>query len=354
MVILNEAKPKYEKLDELLEPYLINILFSNQINIIIDLKELLKKFFRPDITIDNYVEKILLEEISSDILNTIAHYRNYFYKKGKYSNFFLLYSKRQCSEFVNEFSKYKEDYYAKYFNNEEDPKVDIIRRVVSAVEKVVEVIPNAFFYDTSDFDEFLAAKYIISNKNKNELCIILSNDQMFYQLVSNNVIILNLKGIKTELINPDNVIKNIINEKDEVNITISNNLLPLVFALSGIKKYSIKNIPGFAVKKSIKLLEKLKAEGKVDDLPSINIPIDFSKLGDTKLENELKNNAEIISKNYSLIRGDEIYAKNKIKLSSQILFTKKEIGTALLFRQLNSNVFTLFPLLIDMLLKGEM
>lgn len=50
MVIFNEAKPKYEKLDELLNDQLQDIRFSNQVNIIIDLKEVFKKFFRPDIS----------------------------------------------------------------------------------------------------------------------------------------------------------------------------------------------------------------------------------------------------------------------------------------------------------------
>ena len=111
MVIFNEAKPKYEKLDELLEEYIQDIRLSNQVNIIIDLKEILKKFFRPDVTSDNFSHRALIEEISSDIINTVGHYRNYFYKKGKYTNFYFLYSYEKCEKLIAENPNYKKDYY---------------------------------------------------------------------------------------------------------------------------------------------------------------------------------------------------------------------------------------------------
>ena len=44
MVIFNEAKPKYEYLTMLLEDYINNIRYSNQVNIIVDLKEILRKW----------------------------------------------------------------------------------------------------------------------------------------------------------------------------------------------------------------------------------------------------------------------------------------------------------------------
>ena len=102
MVIFNEAKPKYTKLDELLEMYLNDIRFSNQVNIIVDVKELIRKFFRPDIIIDNRNRRSLIEEISSDIINTLGHYRNYFYKKGKYTTFYFLYSFDKCQTLLSE------------------------------------------------------------------------------------------------------------------------------------------------------------------------------------------------------------------------------------------------------------
>ena len=102
MVILNEAKPKHEHLDEILEDQLQDIRFSNQVNIIVDLKEILRKFFRPDIDAEIIPRRQLLEEISADIINTIGHYRNYFYKKGKYTTFYILYSKEKCEEILKD------------------------------------------------------------------------------------------------------------------------------------------------------------------------------------------------------------------------------------------------------------
>ena len=147
MVIFNEAKPKYEKLDELFEPYILDIRFSNQVNIIVDLKEIAKKFLRPDVIASN-PRSALIEEISSDMINVISHYRNYFYKKGKYTTFYFLYSFEKCEELKKKNPNYKETYYEKYFDNEE-AKVSLIKNSIKVVEKVISVVPNAFFIETS-------------------------------------------------------------------------------------------------------------------------------------------------------------------------------------------------------------
>ena len=236
MVIFNEAKPKYEKLDELLDVQLHDIRFSNQVNVIVDLKEVVKKFFRPDVLAPfNYNEnrRIIIEEIASDILNIISHYRNYFYKRGKYSTFYFLYSYEKCDELIKLNPDYKKEYYEKYFN-ESDSHVSLIRTAIKVIEKVMSGIPHCYFINTSKYDEFVYAKYIKSIINKNQLLFILSNDDVFFQLLDNNTFVLNLKGIKTELLTKENCIS-IITKKE---FKFSSNLLSLVLALSGSKKYS--------------------------------------------------------------------------------------------------------------------
>lgn len=349
MVIFNEAKPKYEKLDELLEEYIQNIRFSSQVNIIIDLKEILKKFFRPDVCSEVFSQKALIEEISSDILNTIGHYRNYFYKKGKYTNFYILYSTERCEKLLAINPDYKKEYYEKYFNNE-DEKVAIIKRAVAAVEVVSKVVPHCYFLNTSKYDEFIYAKYIKSTTKENELTLILSNDDLFAQLLDKHTIALNIKGIKSELMTEKNAL-NVITKKDEY--TLSSNMIPLILALGGHKKYSMKGLPSIAFKKACNIVESLVEREVVKDAGSINIPIEFSKLdANNKLDRSIIENKDAIIEAYKFIRGDELLYSNKLIIAADFVF-KKNIGTVNYFKDLNSKIFVSYPLQVEMILKGE-
>ena len=350
MVILNEAKPKYDKLNELLEPYLLDIRFSNQVNIVIDLKEVLKKFFRPDISIENS-QKTLIEEISSDILNIVGHYRNYFYKNGKYTTFYFVYSFDKCDIMISENAEYKKEYYEKYLNNENQQAV-IAKKAAQVIERVCRNLPNVEFIESSKYDEFLVTKYLVSVFKQNELSIILTNDMIFHQLVYNqNVIILNLKGIKTELINFKNVL-NILSKKDD--IQFSANLYPLVLSIAGVKKYSITSVPGCAINKAITIINRLVLNDKIIDAPSVEVPIKFSELNSKdKLENIIINNSEKIISNYEFIRGDKLYSRNRLGITNATSTLENKIPSMSVLKSINAKVFTMFPLQLEMILKGE-
>lgn len=349
MVIFNEAKPKYEKLDELLESYNQDLRLSSQVNIIIDLKEIVRKFFRPDVNIENFSQKILIEEISSDILNTIGHYRNYFYKKGKYTNFFILYSYSKCEKLLALNPEYKDEYYNKYFDDN-DERTDIIKRSIQVVEKVSSVISHVNFIDTSKYDEFIYAKYIKNTIKQNELILILSNDDIFFQLLDTNTVVLNLKGIKSDILTTKNAIS-ILTKKDDY--TFSSNLIPLLLAISGHKKYSIKGISSIALIKGCNIIQHLLNKELIKDVNSIEIPIEFSKLDPkNKLELSLINNKDTIIKNYELIRLDSLLYSSKVIIANDFISNGK-IGSSNYFKDLNSKIFTSFPLQIEMILKGE-
>lgn len=349
MLIFNEAKPKYEKLDELFGDIISNIKYSNQVNVIIDLKDITKKFFRPDISVENYEPAALIEEISSDILNTVAHYRNYFYKKNKYSTYFILFSRDKCQNFIDIYPEYKKEYYEKYLDKE-TLQTKIIDRVCDVLEKIIINIPHVYFIETSDCDEFVYAKFIKEQMKKNEITLLLTNDIMFYQLLDNeSTFLLTPKGIKAELITQRTSL-NTLTEIEE--IKFSPNIISLLMSLSGVKKYSIKNIPGIGMNKAVKLLETLVKSEKVEELNTIELPIKISKLENNKVDDIITKNLDLISLNYKLIRGDEIYSKNKFSIITK--FSKHDkIGSPNFFKQLNSNVFINFPINIDMLLKGE-
>lgn len=348
MVIFNEAKPKYEYLTMLLEDYINNIRYSNQVNIIVDLKDVLRKFFRPDI--DDSSPKLRIQEISADVLNIIGHYRNYFYRKGKYTTFYFIYSFEKCEELLKIDPEYKKEYYEKYFNAE-DPKHTIIKKSAQLIQKVIEYIPNCVFIESSNYDEFVYAKCLVEKIPDNEITIILSNNELFEQLIRKNIFMLTLKGIKSEFLTEKNVMQYLTGNENTI---LKTGLSPLFMAISGNKKLTIKSPTLVGKTRAEKILEHLINENKLENLiiDSIECPIEFSKLNEkNKLENILINNKELITKNYQLIRQDELLYKNKISIQLAFnQYTKKENS---IFKLLNEKIFTMFPLQIEMMLKGE-
>lgn len=349
MIVLNEAKPKYEKLDELFLDVLNDIRFSNQVNVIVDVKEIVKKFFRPDLLNEQMDENTTATEMASDIINIISHYRNFFFKRGKYTNFYFLYSFNKCEKLLKEYPEYKEVYYSKYFNND-DRRVSISRKAIRIVQKVANLIPHVYFIESSEFDEFIYAKYIQTSTSKNEVILILSNDEIFYQLVDENTFILNLKGIKSNLITKDNAIK-FFTGKDHY--AFSSKMIPLILAISGSKKYAFKNIPSVAKIRACNILQKLLEREKLIDSDSISVPIAVSELNvKEKSENLILENFGQIMKNYNFIRGDTVLYGNKLRIASAFSITKPDDISREL-KELNSVTFSAYPLQIDMLLRGE-
>lgn len=353
MVILNESKIKYEKLDELLESKLMDIRFSEQVNIIVDLKEIIKKFFRPDIIPEASNYKDIIEEISADIINIVAHYRNYFYKKNKYTTFYFLYSFNKCEELTKVMPDYKKEYYNKYFESETDKnKIMMISSVMKVVNKVVSILPHCMFIDTSVHDEYLYTRYLKESFPVNQMTIILTNDDIMFQLLDKNVFILNLKGIKSSLVEMENAVQ-ILTGKNE--FTFSSNLIPLLIAFSGNKKYCFKGLTHVALIKAATMIQNLLNRRILVDINSIEIPMEFSKLEPKKykIDASIFGNKEQIAETYALVRNDKNYIQNKesimTEINSKLMLTK----TYSYFLDLNAKIFVSHPLQLDMLLKGE-
>jgi hypothetical protein len=345
MIILNETKIKYEHLDNILQEKINNIKFGNDVNIVIDLKEIYRKFFRPNILSDGQNSRAIVEEISSDIIGVIAHYRNYFFKKGKYTSFYFLYSESESDIMKTKLESYRREYYDKYLHGSEYPeKAEIIKKVTKALRMVIDKIPNCKYIDTSKFDEFTVARFLVEKTKGNEMNLILSNDEFMAQLVNDSTFMLNIKGIKTELIDKKNALKVFI-KKDT---TLSTNLLTLILAISSSDRYDLPNIKGMGFVKAVKVVEKLVESEKILDTKYIDFPL-TEDIVDNKL---IKENIELIKKNYSMILNSDILYSNNFEIG--LLFNKPEnIYNWNYFLEMNSKVFVNYPLNIQMLLKGE-
>lgn len=352
MIILNESKIKYEKLDELLQDQLHDLRFSSNVNILVDLKEIYKKFFRPDILTEFDSVQSVREEILSDIINIIGHYRNYFYKRNKYTNFVFFYSTKKCDEILRMNPDYKKTYYEKYFDGHDDnekKKISLFKDVTNFLEVFINAIPHCRFFDTYKSDEFAYMKAYINKIPNNELTLILSNDDILFQLISNNVFVLDIKGIRSSLLRKDNVVA--LLSKRETSLT--SNMIPLIVAIGGNDKYSISGLPRVALNRATKIVDYLVNKDVAHDENSVSVPIDFTKLdSNIKLEKKVFDNRDLITENYFAIRSDTIYYKNKMLMEAEFDNVSVKRSRHEL-EDINAKMFTRFPLQIDMILRGE-
>lgn len=349
MVVFSEVNIKYTHLDNILDDIIRNITFSNKVNIVIDLKEIFRKVFRPNILDMSPNKSRAIEELASDVINIISHYRNYFSNKGKYTTFYFLYSKSECELLKAINPEYKKEYYEKHFNDDErKEKIEIIDKVVQLLEIIIPKIPNANMIDTSKYDEFIISKFISTKIKKNELSFILSIDPTFAQLLSDNIFMLNIKGINTKLLSLANA-TSIITKKET---SISSNLLSLVFALGGVKYYNLRKIDNIGLIRGLRIVEGLIKKEIITDNTYLKFPISLDKLNvSIKDHRIIFENYDEIKENYDLISGSPMYSN--ITDITTLFNIPKEIKPENYFLELNAKVFNTYPLRIKMMLKGE-
>jgi len=350
MIIFKEVKIRYDYLDTILKEKVQDIRFGNTVNIIVDLKEVFRKLFRPNVLEDSEVTPARVEELSSDVINIVSHYRNYFYKAGKYTSFYFLYSKSECNLMKIKYSDYKKEYYNEILKSSDEPKkANLVKKAVEISSKILNNVPNCTFIDTSEFDELVVSKFLISKTNPNEINIILSNDEVMCQLLDNHTFMIDIKSNSSKLITT----KNAITVFTKVKTDISSNLIPLFAALTGTRRYSLFSIPRFAEKKAINVIEKLYKKDLLIDKSYVEFPIEYGHLSTSdNTEKLLAENLENIKKNYEIVTGNSLLYSKMSDLT--VLLNRAEtVYTWNYFLDLNAKVFTRYPLSLDMLLKGE-
>ena len=345
---LYETIPSYEVLDHILSDYNMNIEYSMNVNIIIDYKQFIRKIFREpnNFEDENLDSNLLVEEISSALLNIIGHYRNYFYKQGKYTTFYILYSRNKCKDFKKINENYKKEFYEKYiFGNKH--RNTFANKVTNIVEIISKYIPHCIFADTTDYDEASYINAIINASNKNEYNILLSDDICLYSLLNKNTVALNLKGSNTELVTEDNVCK--IAFKDKT-LKFSKNMIPVILSLSGYEKYSLNGLKNVKYKKACKIVNQLLYDSYIQDVEYLDFPIKINHIEDF-LNSEA--HFEEIKNNFYLITS---YNKKSTFESSAIgvkLFDIPKIISISEMNKINNRYFSTFSLNLDMMWKGE-
>lgn len=306
----------YKTLDYYMRKYLINVNYSNNVNIIIDFKECLRKIFRygdfTDVSQDEYRSITV-----SEIINIIGHYRNYFNKQLKYTTFYFVFSENRNEKLIAKYPNYKKDYYAKYFD---DPIIGpLVQNTITMCKNLIEGLPHCNWIDSSDYNEYIYTKYILDNYQQ-DINILLSNDVTLFSLLDKNVILFDCKGSNTSLITHENAIEKLTDGK----FSFTNKLLPLVTSISGYNKYSISGVRLYSYNKACKVVKELIDTKKLSETDYYTI--DFISLNN----NVINMNLELIANNYDLFKPTMLLLDAKNKITELC----KNIDTAISYNEL--------------------
>lgn len=350
MIVLNETKVKYETLDDILSEQLKDIRYNGLIHVVVDLKEVFRKIYRPGV-IENSTRDTITE-LTSDVINIIGHYRNYFFKHyGKQSNYYMLYSLEECKNIQSIYPNYKKEFYERSLNDpEKEIANDVIKTAWKLMNEIVPRIPNVTLIDTSKYDEFVYTRFIRKNIRDNQRLYILTDDELFVQLLSHNTSIINMKGAdNTKLITPENYAEHYFNYKNVIPV----NLSPIILSMGGVGRYSLNRVPNVGQFHAARIVHKYYNEGKLVDSYYNSFPLDDKILDEkNKTEQSVLNNLKLLNENYKVVNGSIFLFPNtdtiKLDFMGYESFQPKSY-----FLDLNAKIFNLYPLNLNLLFRGE-
>ena len=315
---------KYELLNSMLGEYLENIIYSNNINIIIDIHDVLSKLFKMEIDVTD--PALFIEEFTSNIISIISHYRRFFFNKGKYTTFYFLYK-----VYPNYCSHFEEKYLSGNYK-------DYIKQGIKNFRNICEYIPHVKYINTEKFGPFVYMKEIIDNTSIYNLNIILSNNINYGALLNNHSIMLNIRNDFN-----DNIVRYLTNNQ----YSFSNELIPVLVSLIGSKKVSVDGITGIGKMKAGKIINNCIHSGELQNVAYFEPPFKFMK------HPIIQENLTELEKKYFLFYPLELLFSNQNTIENEI--TSVELyATIEDFYQLNDVIFSHFSLNVQKLLAGEL
>ena len=298
-LLLNSNKIRYNKLSEMVKDIKINRI----VNIYIDVNSLFDILYRTN-NLEHFrtIDRDDNLTISSQVINTIAHYRHYFYSRHQVSTvFYLLYSNDVPSRYyTNLFPNYKKTYNSLRIEKQgkKPPLQENIERNMRLVNNICKYIPDAFLINVGRNDIGGTMQYLI-NTETNTSCtnLIYTNDKNYYQLVNNeNTYVILNKQEHSKFISKGNLYK-VLTKKDEYN-DIPSELYKIILALTGNKKYDVPGIRGVQTIKALKLIRKAIDQDIIYNTEYDSISSVLDNLIKYKIIPE--ENREVVERNFKL------------------------------------------------------
>lgn len=266
-ICLHRSKLNYARLGSTLNTLIHSGLLNEKdtVNVFIDLWDVVKSMYKPAIVdqirnIDNYDSYMLI----SEIINIAGHYRHYFWSRlSKYTNIYFYYSNTEsnyCKEVLPDF---RNDFYNKRFrmDNDNDVHNNIISQTFSMVSKFCELVSHVYCINTGSVEYTAFPKMIIdSHVNTNEYNLIVAQSEVYYQCIGSryDVGILHCKGERSSLVHLGNMYDILMSKsKNGYAGNISNELYPLVRAMSGMRELNVKSGDRTGVVKAVSRVQKM-------------------------------------------------------------------------------------------------
>lgn len=364
--IVNSKKLNYQKMSELVGPYINSRTYDKNITIYIDLNNIVKQLYAPNtLEIFSHIKTNGRLNLVVEIINIIGHYRHFFASRTqKHTRFFLFYSDRESEYHTRVDKDYKELHYSKlHKDNIQYRDVNkTIKSCMDIVKNIVKYVPNAFFIDTGKIEPTLIPHFIMKETNidhDKSFSLIISNDKIYRQLLKekDKLLLLELRGVNnSKVISRENVLDNIFSKgtKKDINdfYNITYEVMDIYNLLTDHKDQGYKSVPSYGpvsiVKKLDKLIETMEYSPlkKYDTESMVTSVINNLDSSDDR-KSEILNRFKLFNHNYVIDQVNGPYLQNV--LTSQILNfdDPKEL------KRLNEEVFEHSYINIDYLFEGE-
>lgn len=369
--IINSKKLNYNKMTELVRPYVEGGRFNSYTNndnvtVYIDINSVIKQLYSPQIA-ENFTHIKTKDRLNLvvELVNIIGHYRHFFASRlSMHSRFFLFYSDKESIYHTNIDENYKKEYYKKMDKDNITYRDTnkTIKSTLELVKTIVKYIPNAYFIDTYKIEPTILPYYIINKTNidnDNDYSLIVSNDKIYRQLLKykDRMLLLELRGSeKSKVISKENVKDELFSSgtKKDINefVNIDYNILDIYNLFTDHKDQEYKSIPGYGPVSTVKLLDKMISDIELSPLKDYTNESSLRKLFSGKLKDD---KMEELIKRFKLFNHSHIVDEidgSKIQniISSQII----DFNDPNEIKTLNEEVFERTYINIDYLFEGEL
>lgn len=301
---------------------------ATELNIFVDINSIIRPLFGSA----NYQIKDPLE-LSSQIINLCAHYRNFFRRMDVVTKFYLVYG-LNCPEANNILVKGYNHVFIESYMKRKDVR-DMVENNMKALEVLCPYLPGIYFFnvrdnETSAFIHHIIKKLELDNKQKYPLTenLVISKDVLCTQLIPEcNVKMLRPKkiqgGDQSFIISHDNFWIAFMSKMNNVkipNICIPDIFISNILAMTRVPERcmsSIKSIPhAYGIIEKMYTLGYLSNTDKVYNQSSINSVLQIMQVNHNPTELEFRWKAisskfqaeNIIANNpaYNVIRCDDL------------------------------------------------
>lgn len=350
--LFNAHKIRYENLLRFLNSIEISGVIT-KINIFINIESILHQIHKQPIEeslsiLDKKEFKNFHLNLTSNVLNLIAHYRRFFNKHQIKTNIVLFmneynkYSQLNNSVFIK---SYRERFLYNYIDN---PAFSSINKVLSilipTIKTIINFIEDVYLITVSRYESSVVPILLCNEKQVDgQLNIIITRDMYDFQYVNKNFIILYPRSEESRIVIKETLF-DFISDRYEIDkkYNLPSYIFPFALSIVGDKRRSIDGIKGWGWKTVYKEVSKLFKSLDIDNsevipLESLITSIKESKYRDYSVKEKIARN---------LVCTD-VNRQYKMLTNSQKLDTTKEIFNKFepdALKNLNDNYFVQNPI----------